>query len=85
MIEIKFEYKGTIIPIQCNKNEKMKNIFNKVEIKIQNNLVYYLYKGNKINKEINLEELIKEDDIKNINIFVDNLDGINKNNINYFK
>ena len=46
----------------------MKDIFNKFEIKIENNSVYYLYKGNKIDKDIQLEELIKGDDINNINI-----------------
>ena len=68
MIEIKFIYKGINIPIQCNKNELLKDIFNKFEIKIENNSVYYLYKGNKIDKDIQLEELIKGDDINNINI-----------------
>ena len=68
MIEIKFIYKGRNIPIQCNKNDLLKDIFNKFEIKIENNSVYYLYKGNKIDKDIQLEELIKGDDINNINI-----------------
>ena len=70
MIEIKFLYKERIIPIQCNKNEKMKDIFNRFEIKIENNLVYYLYKGNKINEELRLEEIIDQDEINNINIFI---------------
>ena len=30
MIEIKFIYKGRNIPIQCNKNEKLKDIFTKI-------------------------------------------------------
>ena len=68
MNQIKFLYEGRIIPIQCNKSDKLKDIFNKFEIKIENNSVYYLYKGNKIDKDIQLEELIKGDDINNINI-----------------
>ena len=61
----------------------MKDIFNKVEIKlkIENNSVYYLYKGNKINKELKLEEIIKEDDINNIIILINSIDEINNNNI----
>jgi len=83
MIKIKFIYKGRNIPIQCNKNEKLKDIFTKIEIKIKNNSVYYLYKGNKINnKEQKLEDIIdKEDDINNINILVNSIDEINENNI----
>ena len=81
MIQIKFLYKGSIIPIQCNKNDNLKDIFNKFEIKIRNNSVFYLYKGNKINKELKLEEIIGEDDINNINILVNSIDEINKNNL----
>ena len=83
MIEVKFSYEGRIIPIQCNKNEKMKDIIIKVEIKLklENNSVFYLYKGNKINKELKLEEIIKEDDINNITILINSIDKINKNNI----
>ena len=80
MIEIKFIYEGKSIPIQCNKNEKMKEIFNKIETEIKNNLVDYIYNGNKINKELKLEEIIKEDDINNINILIYNIDKINKMN-----
>ena len=68
MIQVKFLYKGSILPIQCNKNDNLKDIFNKFEIKIRNNSVFYLYKGNKINKELKLEEIIGEDDINNIDI-----------------
>ena len=48
MIQVKFLYKGSILPIQCNKNDNLKDIFNKFEIKIRNNSVFYLYKGNYI-------------------------------------
>ena len=81
MIEIKFLYEGGIFPIQCNKNEKFKSIFNRFQTKIENNSVYYLYKGNLIDKELKIEELIKEEDINNINILANNIIEIN-NNIN---
>ena len=81
MVEIEFNYNNRINIIQCNKNEKMKDIFNRFEIKIENNLVYYLYKGNKINEELKLEEIIDKDEINNINILVNSIDEINKNKI----
>ena len=85
MIEIKFSYEGRIIPIQCNKNEKMKDIFNKVEVKLklENNSVFYLYNGKQINKELKLDEIIKKEDINNITILINSIDKINndKNNI----
>ena len=31
MIQVKFSYKGNIISIQCNKNEKLKEICNRLE------------------------------------------------------
>jgi len=46
MAEIIFLYEGQNIKIQCYKNEKMKDIFNKFIKKVQiddNNSVYYLY------------------------------------------
>jgi len=80
MIEIKFIYEGRNIPMQCNKNEKMKDIFNKIEIKIKNNSVFYLYKGKQINEELKLEEIIGKDDINNINILINSIDKTKVNN-----
>ena len=82
MMQVKFSYKGNIIPIQCNKNEKLKEICNKMETKIENNSVYYKFKGNKINKELKLKEIIeKDEDINDINILVNSIDEINKNDL----
>ena len=90
MIQANFIFEGQNIIIQWNRNEVMKEIFKKFEVKgnIKNKSVYYLYNGNKINKELKLEELIKEEDINNINILVgnieeinDSIEVINKNNI----
>ena len=36
MIEIKFIYKGSNIPFQCNKSDNLEEIFNKFEMKIKN-------------------------------------------------
>ena len=35
MVEVIFNYKGIETIIQCNKNDKMKEIINKILIKIQ--------------------------------------------------
>ena len=42
MIQVKFSYKGNIISIQYNKNEKLKEICNRLETKLENNSVYYM-------------------------------------------
>ena len=80
MAEIIFLYEGQYIKVQCNKNEKMKDIINKFIIKAQidNNSVYYLYKGNKINEELEIEKLNEE--INNIKIIVNKINEENKNN-----
>ena len=36
MSEVEFSYNGKITTIQCRKEEKMKDIFNKFLLKIQN-------------------------------------------------
>ena len=84
MIKINFIYEGQNISVQCTKNEKMKEIIEKFEIKInkENKSLYYLYNGNKINKEIKLEEIIGNDnDIKDINIIVNSIVDIKNNNL----
>ena len=60
MIQIDFMYEGRTTSIQSIKGTKMKEIFQKFELKAQleNNSTYYLYKGNKIDEEIKVEELI---------------------------
>ena len=54
MEEVAFNYEGNNKIIQCNKNDKMKDIINKFMKKIlinKDNLIY-LYNGNKINYEM---------------------------------
>jgi hypothetical protein len=62
----------------------MKEIFEKFEIKanLENNSVFYLYNGNKLDKEMKLEEIIGNNDINNdINIIVNSIDDIKNNNL----
>jgi len=76
MAEVLFIYEGQQIIIQSNNlEEKIKDIINKFKIKIkeeENNNLYYIYNGDKINEELELNELIKDKNIKKINILVYN-------------
>ena len=69
MAEIIFIYEGRQINIQCNKNEKMAEICNKLSNKINMNLnsLIFLYGGSQLNLDKKLNEITKEN---NINILV---------------
>ena len=84
MMKANFMYEGQIIPVQCSKNVKLEEIFKKFEIKvnIDENSVYYLYNGNKLDKEIKLEKLIGNNDISNeIKIIVNSIEDKKNNNL----
>ena len=78
MTKVIFNYKGVEKEIQCNINDKIKDIFeryaNKVGIDISK--VFFIYNGNKINDNLILNEIISEEDKRRyiMNILV------NKNN-----
>lgn len=79
-----FVYNGNTTIIQCNLNDKMKEICQKFSSKLQidlNNL-FFLYNGNKINNELTFQQLInKLDSNKNeMNILAfDSIDNDIKN------
>ena len=54
MAEVIFNYQGINTIIQCNQNEKMKEIIDKFLLKIENKTqnLYYLYNGSSINNEL---------------------------------
>ena len=83
MVEIEFNYNNNKNIIQCNKNEKMKDIFNRFinKINIDGNNIYYIYSGNIINEELKYEEIVNvEDKNRNkMNILV--IDRNDNNNI----
>ena len=69
MAEISFIYEGgEKIIIQCNNlEEKIENIINKFKNKIkeeENNNLYYIYNGDKINEELELNKIIKDKNTK---------------------
>ena len=78
MFEVEFYYKGKNTIIQCNLNDKMKDIFIKYGIKLEKdiNSLYFLYGGKKLKEELTLEENINKDDmkLKKINIIVNDID-----------
>ena len=76
ILEVLFEYEGQKIIIQSNIEDKMKDIINKFKIKIneEDNNLYYIYNGDKINEEleeIKLNQIIKDKNEKKIIILVD--------------
>ena len=77
-----FNYEGINTSIQCNINNKMKDIINKFLVKIdkkeKNMHLYYLYNGNQINNELTFNEQANNYDKnrKKMNIIVtDNAQG----------
>ena len=88
MSMVNFLYKGTETMIQCQKNEKMREICNKFgnkvkEIDIKN--IYFMYNGNIIDLELEYKDIINEiDKTKNkINVLVEEYkkEELNKNEI----
>ena len=65
MINAIFKYEGRETIIQCNMNEKMRDIIKKYKNKVEIENEYYLYSGNTINEELKLEEIINELDKSN--------------------
>ena len=60
--QVIFNYEGTNTKIQCNINDKIKDIINKFLTKIGNNEnnLFYLYNGTQVNKELTFNEQANE-------------------------
>ena len=73
MVEVLFIYEGQQIIIQCNIEDKMKDIINKFKSKIQieDNDLIYIYNGDKINEDLKFNQIIRNNEA-NINILVYN-------------
>ncbi len=56
--KIIFTFNGIKTTIQCNKNEKMRDILKRygTKVEIDINKIYLLYNGNKVNEELSFEE-----------------------------
>ena len=73
-MEVIFLYEGEQIIIKCNMEDKMKDMINKFKSKIKgkDNNFNYVYNGDIINKELKLNQIIKDKNGKTINILVYN-------------
>ena len=89
MAEIIFNYESTYIAIQCNINDKMQNVINKYltinnkNDNINDNNLYYIYNGEKVNKDLTFNEQANEIDKKRKKmdiLVINNEDDINKKN-----
>ena len=82
MAEVIFNLEGNLTIIQCDINDKMKDIINKFLIKInkQEDNLYYLYNGNTIKYDLSFKEQANESDKirKKMNILVIN-NNVNNN------
>ena len=86
MAKVIFSYKGTETEIQCNINDKIKDIYTKYETKIGKDIskLYFIYNGNKINDNLILNEIMNEEDKRRniMNILVnENKEAIINKNI----
>jgi len=82
MINVTFIFKGENIIIQCNNNDKMKDICNKfiTKVNIDINSVYFLFNVEKLNLDSSLKETFKNYDKANqMNILVMEIDNENEN------
>ena len=74
MEEVKFVYKGNIILIQCNINDKTEDIINKFLFKIKkfgnSNSLNFIYNNDKVKNELTLNEQINELDKKINKIYI---------------
>ena len=64
MIQIEFNYKGRLINVQCNEEEKLKNIYTRIcsKIELDINKVYFIYNGSLLNEEFTIESVINKFD-----------------------
>jgi len=73
MAEVKFDFYGNIMIIQCNYEDKMKDIYKKYTTKIGKdvNELYFMYDGKKINNNnAKLEEIINDTNKNNNNMTI---------------
>ena len=80
MVEVQFIYKGQQISIQCNIDDKMKDIINKFQnlIKEEDNNLCYIYNEDKLNEELKLNQILKAKYENKLNILVYNNNGKQK-------
>ena len=77
MAKVIFTYNGNETIIQCNIDEKMKDICQRFAKKLQIEIdkIYFIYNGSKINEELNFNEQANEEDRKRniMNVLVNDI------------
>ena len=70
MFNANFNYDGRKLTIQCNKGEKIKEIYKKflAKVEVDNKNLYLLYNGNIIREDLSIEDIANEIDKSNKNI-----------------
>ena len=63
-VKINFEHKGSKISLQGKREDRMKEIIEKLKLKIDIEIdkIYLLYNGQKINVEMKIEDIINNED-----------------------
>ena len=84
MVEVEFTFKQQVTIIQCELDNKMKEIYNKFisKVEVDLNSVYFLYSGNIIdNNELTIDKIITLNDreIKKMKIIVELINEIKIN------
>ena len=81
MAEAIFNYNGVNTVIQCNLEEKMKDIMNKFSNKIQKDLnsLNFIYDADKLKEDLKFKDLIRNSNINKINILVYSINEFNEN------
>ncbi len=89
MLDIDFIYNQKKISIQCNLDDKMKDIFHKFIIKSEKKLedIYFLYNGEKIENKLTLNEIMTSESKQNnkIQILVNDINNNDSDDNESFK
>lgn len=79
-IKVKFNFEGKVVEIKCKRSEYIKDIIKQYTKNLEKDLenIFFLYKGNTINKEMEIEEMIKKEE-NELQILVYELENDDKN------
>ena len=82
MNQVIYTYNSVNTAIQCQSDEKMKNVNERLKQKlgIQNSNIYYLYNGSKVNEELTFNELSGGKHSINIILYDKEIQKVNESN-----
>ena len=81
MAEAIFNYNGINTVVQCNPEEKMKDIINRFANKVQKDIksLCFIYGADNLKEDLKFKDLIRNSNINKINILVYSINEINEN------